>query len=77
MNVLEATTTQCPKCNDRGVVHTEIMAGVWGVGQCDCQPPEHWLERHNRRMAILKQQLIESGIQFGGEKGGEIQHAGR
>lgn len=59
MNELEATTTTCPKCNDRGVIHTDLGFG-WGFNQCDCRPPEYWAEQSDKRMAELKQRIREA-----------------
>lgn len=73
MTTMEATTTTCPKCDDRGVVHVQVMAGCWSIGQCDCQPPEYWAEQSNKRMAELKMRLEEARKRIGGgEEGGEV-----
>jgi hypothetical protein len=70
---MEATTTTCPKCEDRGVVHVQVMAGCWSIGQCDCRPPEYWKAESDRKMAEFKKRLDEARKQFGGgEEGGEV-----
>jgi hypothetical protein len=67
------TTFQCPRCEDRGVIHTEVMKGVWGFGQCNCQPPEYWKARSDRKMAELKKRLDEAKERINrGEEGGEV-----
>lgn len=74
---MAATTTTCQVCNDKGIIYTELWAGVFKTSLCGCQPPEYWNERSKRRMAELSTRIAEMERIYGGEEIGEAEICGR
>jgi hypothetical protein len=56
---MTTTTTNCPICEDSGVIHKELNF-AYTFEQCSCKPPGHWMEQSDRVIARLEVLIEEA-----------------